>query len=88
MLDIKKSISRLLIWIYFSKAFSYLDVDRKGYLTINDLRHAADNNGLKFSTSDLGDMMLEADTSGTSTVTQQEFINILLMTITTKYYRM
>ena len=62
------------------QGFSLLDRGQKGYLTLDDLRHAADSQQLPFSNRAIREMLQEADVTGDSKVTSDEFVHIMLQT--------
>ena len=60
------------------QAFRYLDKDEDGYITFADLH----NCGLKIdlNSTDLQDMLAEADKDGDGAISEQEFITIMKQT--------
>ncbi|XP_076466801.1 uncharacterized protein LOC143298026 [Babylonia areolata] len=60
------------------QCFRMLDRDQKGYITASDLRHAAESQKLPLSNRAIREMIQEADVTGDSKVTSDEFIHIML----------
>lgn len=59
------------------QAFSCLDVDGDGYLSVDDLRACA---GGDLSQAELEAMIAEANKTSTGRVSQQEFVEVMLRT--------
>lgn len=66
------------ILLFFIQGFGMLDVDRKGYLTAEDLRKAADSQKISLSNRAIREMIQEADISGDNKVSPEEFVHIML----------
>ncbi|XP_052811747.1 centrin-1-like [Mya arenaria] len=62
------------------QCFRILDHDDKGYVTMNDLRAAADETKCALSNRQLAEMVSEADASGDGQVSLDEFTIIMLRT--------
>ena len=55
-------------------------LENQGKLSIENLKEASKEAGVKFSQQDLEDMMEEADLNGDGYVDKDEFIKIMLQT--------
>ena len=62
------------------QGFHLFDTERKGKITLEDLRRACDTTGEKLTDQDLQEMIEEADRDGDNAVSKQEFMNIMLRT--------
>ncbi|XP_005113262.1 caltractin [Aplysia californica] len=62
------------------KGFEMFDYDSTGHISLEKLRRACNNAGIKFTQKELEEMMEEADVNGDGHVDQSEFIRIMLQT--------
>ncbi|KAK6175242.1 hypothetical protein SNE40_013747 [Patella caerulea] len=62
------------------KGFKMFDIDETGSISIDNLRIACQDTGLKFTQKDLEEMIVEADINGDGLIDQSEFIRIMLQT--------
>ncbi|XP_030842880.1 caltractin [Strongylocentrotus purpuratus] len=63
-----------------SQGFKMMDYDNTGKLTLDNLKRAAKESGVKFTEADLREMVEEADRNGDNMVDLQEFSTIMLKT--------
>lgn len=54
--------------------------DQKGKITLDNLKTACEESGIRFSPKELEEMIREADTNGDGVVDQEEFIEIMKRT--------
>jgi Ca2+-binding EF-hand superfamily protein len=59
------------------KAFRLFDSGAKGVVSAADLRRIADQIGEQISDEEIGEMIMEANQSGTGSVDLDEFVNIV-----------
>jgi len=62
------------------QGFKLMDADNTGKISINNLRLASRQTGVKLSEQELQEMLFEADLDGDSEVSADEFIQIMLKT--------
>lgn len=62
------------------KGFSMFDFDKSGSISLDNLKMACEEAGIKFTQKELEEMIEEADINGDGRVDQSEFIRIMLQT--------
>ncbi|XP_002737188.1 uncharacterized protein LOC100368683 [Saccoglossus kowalevskii] len=62
------------------QGFQMFDFDGTGQLTLDNLKLACKETGVKFTEQELKDMIEEADTNGDNQVDEEDFINVMLKT--------
>lgn len=62
------------------KGFSMFDYDKSGAISMDNLKKACEEAGIKFTQKELDEMIEEADINGDGRVDQSEFIRIMLQT--------
>ncbi|XP_071941865.1 uncharacterized protein [Antedon mediterranea] len=62
------------------QGFKLMDTEKRGFLTHDDIKRACDDCGLKLNDKAIKEMLQEADQTGSSTVTAQEFMDIMVQT--------
>lgn len=59
------------------EAFKVFDMEKKGYITVHELRHIMTNLGEKFTEQEVNDMMREADGDGDGKINYADFVKIM-----------
>lgn len=62
------------------QGFDMFDFDKQGKISMDNLKQACRDAGVKFSIQELNDMMEEADINGDSFIDPEEFIRVMLQT--------
>ncbi|XP_076451661.1 uncharacterized protein LOC143287511 [Babylonia areolata] len=62
------------------QGFKMFDYDKTGQISLDNLRNACQEAGIKFTQTELEEMVEEADVNGDGQIDQSEFIRIMLQT--------
>lgn len=69
-----------LIYYWCSLSLSLSLTDKSGSISLDNLKMACEEAGIKFTQKELEEMIEEADINGDGRVDQSEFIRIMLQT--------
>ena len=75
-----KLILYLLVFCLFVSLFVFTPLDGTGHITLENLKRACKDAGVKFTDLELRDMIEEADRNGDNMVDLEEFTSIMLKT--------